>query len=356
MADIALRFHKDVLVLSAPIAAALARQGVNVERDLELVNLLEPESVHDALNLEMLAGAQCLVTNTEGIAPARLARHGMEGRASDLAEAALAGARELKPQHIVVEIGPCELPLDASSRASLNEHRDQYARAVREFERHGEFDAYLLGGFPDPTALKCALMGVRQATDRPVLASVRVDGGGMLANGRSTLEEAVSVMAEYGAQVAGFCTEAGVDEACALARRIADACVLPVLAELAVGEPNPRQGAPTLENPYYSPDAMVDAALRLRAAGVQFVRAAGNAVPAYTGALAATLSGLDVVLGDRAEAIAEQEDAAAAPGAGTTAPAASSAAPGAVPAASSALAAASAAAPAPAPGTEGEVR
>ena len=34
--------------------------------------------------------------------------------------------------------------------------------------------------------------------------------------------------------------------------------------------------------------------MRLRASGVQFLRAAGAATPAYTGALAATTAGLDV--------------------------------------------------------------
>jgi len=33
MPDIELRFHKDMLVLSAPIDAALARQGIDAARD-----------------------------------------------------------------------------------------------------------------------------------------------------------------------------------------------------------------------------------------------------------------------------------------------------------------------------------
>ena len=39
---------------------------------------------------------------------------------------------------------------------------------------------------------------------------------------------------------------------------------------------------------------MMPAALVLRAVGVQFLRAAGQATPAYTGVLAATVAGLDV--------------------------------------------------------------
>ena len=49
MPDITLRFHKDMLVLSSPVAVVLARQGFDVEHDLEFANLVEPEAVRDAL-------------------------------------------------------------------------------------------------------------------------------------------------------------------------------------------------------------------------------------------------------------------------------------------------------------------
>ena len=95
MPDIALRFHKDMLVLSSPVAAVLARQGFDVEHDLEFANLVEPEAVRDALRLNKVAGAQCLVANTASITPARLAHHGMEDRAVEIVRAGLATAREL---------------------------------------------------------------------------------------------------------------------------------------------------------------------------------------------------------------------------------------------------------------------
>lgn len=293
MPDIALRFHKDMLVLSTPLVAALERQGVDVERDLEYLNLVEPEAVRDALRLESVAGAQCLVAATEGIAPARLARHGMEERAEELASSALEVARGLSPQHLIAEVGPCGLPLDASSKASLNENRSQYARAIRAFG-DASLDAFLLSGFARADDLKCALMGARQATDIPVFASVVAGADGLLADGRTPLEEALSIMGEYGAQAAGFSTGAGPEEAAALTRRASEACGLPLLVQLHVARRNPRQGGITSENPYYCPDVMVQAAVALRAAGAQFLRACGQATPAYTGALVAATAGFDV--------------------------------------------------------------
>lgn len=293
MPDIALRFRKDMLVLSSPVEASLARQGVDVDRDLGFVTLIEPDSLHDAFRLELMAGAQCVVAATAGITPARMAQAGMEDRAADVAHAALSVVRDLKPQHALVEIGPCGLPLDPTSKASLNENRDQYARAARLFEDE-PFDAFFLNGFRGTSDLLCALMGIRKVSDAPVLASVDVLPGGKLANGRDSLDDACRVMQEYGASVAGFATGAPIDDACAFARIAAASTDLPLLAQLVVAKRDPKQGGPTAENPYYCPDAVVDAALRLRAAGVQFLRAAGDASPAYTGAFAATVSGLDV--------------------------------------------------------------
>ena len=309
MPDIALRFHKDMLVLSAPLAAVLARQGVDVARDLEYLNLIEPEAVRDALRLESIAGAQCLVAGTEGIAPARLAHHGMEDRLGDLAHAALGIVGSLKPQHVLAEVGPCGLPLDGSSAASLNENRSQYARAARAFEG-AALDAFLLGGFANPVDLKCALMGLRQASDLPVFAAIDVDGDGRVADGRMTVEEAVALMGEFGASVAGITTGAPADRAAALVERACASTDLPVLVQLRVAEHAPRQGASTPENPYYCPDVMVDAAARLRAAGAQFLRAVGDATPAYTGALAAATDGFDVVAPRGADQAEEEDDLA----------------------------------------------
>lgn len=301
MADISLRFFKDMLVLSSPVGAVLDRQGIQGVREQTLTLLLEPETIEEAYRLEAVAGPQCFVAFTGNLTPARLATCGMDGRGAELAKVAMEAAQANRPQHLLVELGPCGLPLDPSSKNSLVENRDQYARAAHLFDDY-EFDAFFLNGFTTCDDLKCALMGVRKASDAPIFASVDVQGDGMLASGRGTLREAVEVMAEFGAAVAGFATTGSPDLAAqlagdartALAEQGADLCLL---AQLVVTDRDPKQQAPTPENPYYCADTMMGAATRLRAAGVQFLRAAGNATPAYTGVLAAAIAGQDVVVG-----------------------------------------------------------
>ena len=183
MADLALRFGKDMLVVSSPIQEALRRAGIESVCDQALALLVEPETIEEAYRMETVAGPQSMVTPVADFTPARLVAVGAEGKGEALAEAALAVMAEFKPQHTLVEIAPCGLPLDPDSKASLVENRDQYARAAQFFDGR-TFDAFFLNGFTTADDLKCALMGLRKVTDAPIIASVDVQGDGMLASGR----------------------------------------------------------------------------------------------------------------------------------------------------------------------------
>lgn len=344
MPDIQMRFHKDMLVLSAPLDATLAKQGIAVEFDRQYLNLVEQDSLEDAFRLEKVAGAQCLVTTTQDITPARLAHARMDGDGARLADAALAIARKEAPQHILVEIGPCGLPLDASSKSSLNENRGQYAQAARDFEGM-EFDAFFLNGFTSINDLRCALMGVKQVSDKPVFASVRLGTSnglektkaeassapststfsvediksGLPTDGYTLLDEpldplgyldrhtplapdqwpeALAVMEDLGAAVVGFETAENPNAAVEYAKVAAEKTELPILASLRVIEDplNARAlGLTPLEDiQEYTPDTLVLVGQRLRDAGVQFLRATGQATAACTGALVAAVSGDDV--------------------------------------------------------------
>lgn len=295
MADIQLRFHRDVLALSSPIDATLASQGADPAFGTTMEVVLDPEAVDDSLKLQSVAGAPCLVTPTEGITRARLAHHRAAERDGEIAAAAKRAAARFRPQHLIAEIGPTGLPLDPSSKASLSANRDQYARAVEAIGPDG-VDAFFLNGLASAADVRCALMGVRKLCATPIIASVDVDDEGRLA-GREPIEEIVAIMQDLEADVAGFCTGAEPAIACALTRRAAAACEVPLIVQLDVKEPLrgrvPRAFERKLEgNPYGDASRLGDAVPALVQAGAQFFRAAGKAMPAHTGVLAAATAGL----------------------------------------------------------------
>lgn len=296
MADIEIRFHKDMLVLSAPIDYALERQGVEMKADAEFVSLMEPETLRDAMKMEIMAGAHCLVTNTEGICEARLAHKRMEDRAEELARIALENASACKAQHVLCEIGTCGLPLDAGSEASVAQNVGQYEHAVRAFGT-ADYDAVLLNGLRSLADIRCAIEGARNATDRPVFASIDLDDEGLFDG--AAFDAAIQALAT--ADVVGISCGADAETIAGVVRRMATLTDKPLLVQVRVKAATPAEkkraslGTPIPENPYALPDTLADAALTLRAAGAQFLRVCGQATPACTGALAVAVSGVDCV-------------------------------------------------------------
>ncbi|MGI6105335.1 MAG: homocysteine S-methyltransferase family protein [Raoultibacter sp.] len=290
MPDIELRFHRDMLVLSSPVDASLERQGVDLDMDREFINLIEPDAVRDIYRLEEVAGAQILVTNTQGITRARLAHSNMEDRDFEIATASLAILKSLKPQHIFAEIGPCELPLDISSAASLRQTKGQYERAAKVFGSEG-YDAFFLNGMTHPVDMQCALMAVRALSDVPVVASMDAD----FHTSEETLIETLALMEEYGANVVGFSSSAPLAKIVQLASLCREKTELPLIVQLKIAKVDPRQQESTEENPYFHADTMIEAATQLRGAGVQFLRAVGAARPSYTASLVAASAGFDVI-------------------------------------------------------------
>ena len=283
-----------MLVLSAPLAYALSRQGVDMETEAEYGSLVEAETMRDALRREAMAGAQCLVAETD-ITEARLAHKRMEDRAVELAQAAISHVRANAPQHVLCEVGPCGLPLDASSSVSMKQSVAQYEGAARALVEGG-MAAAGVRSMDDGVGFD-AIEGVRRAFTGPVFASVDVDKEGRF-NGKP-LADALEALAL--ADVVGVRSAAAPEVVASVVCELAAACSKPILAQLDVRQATPAQrrraslGAPIPENPYALPDSMADAAIALRAAGAQFLRATGEATPAFTGALAAGVFGADCI-------------------------------------------------------------
>ena len=293
MPDIQLRFHKDMLVLSAPVDAALAARGFTEERERELLLVTEPESIYEPMRLDMMACAQCLVLPTAGITRARLAHVRAEDNAAQIAEAALALAAQFKPQHVFAEIGSTGLPIDSSNNTTLKANQAQYADAAAAFGE-GSIDAFFLNGMASIDDLRCGLEGVHSASELPVLVSVDVDAEGKILGRNEGLDHALFIAEEYGAAAVGIQTDAAPAEAAALVGRIAERTSLPILVQLRVREVCERD-LYDASNPYWHADFMMQAADMLRRAGAQFLRATGAATATYTAALVAASSGLPVL-------------------------------------------------------------
>lgn len=279
--DLATRFDKEMLVLSGPIEAGLARLDMDVQRDLAVANILEPETIKTAIEPYVMGGAQCLVANTKGVLQALLAHENLDNRMDEIAAAAIKIAKDCKPQHIIVELGNCGLPLDSESKNSLNEFKNQYVSAGRIFNKIEGFDAYLLSDLKNLTQIKCALMGLRQVSDMPIIVNVDLDSQGKI-NVQEDVYDYAATLVEFGATVAGICVRDDVERAKLLCKRLRAGCDLPILLDIFVGQKK--------DSYYYNPDVCKDVCVAANVGGAQFLRASGYGRPAHTAVLAGTAS------------------------------------------------------------------
>ena len=97
MADIQLRFNKDVLTLSTTLRSFFAEHDFDIASELDYVVLCEPELLEEEYRLESVIHTPVFVAPTNAITATRLAHERFEGRAVDLAGAAYAQAAAFKP-------------------------------------------------------------------------------------------------------------------------------------------------------------------------------------------------------------------------------------------------------------------
>lgn len=279
--DIGLRLNKEMLVLSGSIRDRLATLGIDSAQDLTIANILEPEMIKDALSFYVSAGSHCLLANTKDMLRAKLSKLNLDDRIDELSLSALKIANSCKAQHVIVELGNCGLPLDDNSKNSLNEFKNQYVEAGRVFNKFDgkkstSFDAYMLSDLENVSQLKCALMGLRQVSDKPIFVNTLVNADGKI-NAKENIYDYAQTLIEFGATIAGIKVKDDISTAQKLCKRLRAGCDLPILLDFCVDGDN---------SPYNIADSMQAACIAANNAGAQFLRASGAARPSHTAVLA----------------------------------------------------------------------
>jgi len=328
--DISLRFNKDLITITPPAESYLCTAEDEDALHACLVGLLEPETLEHTYRMIMATGAQCVSAPTTAFTPARLRSLGMEAYADVLASNALEAAHAFSPQHVLLEANPCNLPFDPSKKADMKEYCSQYTSFGRLFENlnstqnatalplgadimpsltlsNEDIDGYLLSRFNSLGEMKCALIGLRKVTDRPIFTSMHFSDNALTADSES-IETACRGCEDLESAVFGIEVDVientDFDAAIELVGRAKAACNLPLMVDLVLHERTEKaQAAPGATRTQrqadalvLKPDIMFDFGLALHKAGVQFVRASGKASLSHTAVLAAATTGLDTII------------------------------------------------------------
>ena len=309
MADIELRLGSDVLVVQGPMGTELAKMGYDPADCLPLLNLVEPEDVEELHRRYREAGADCGLTNTFLATSSRLAEHGLAGSAQQINLEGVRLAREAGFTHVLGCIGPCGIEVEAGSGAAFLDaagDAEAHGEAAERFplfgaasEQYAEQAAYLAAGDVDAVMLQtfvsvddalAAVDGVRRACDLPVLACMTFPTAVDAETPGTVPTDAARLLERAGAAAIG-CNCMPIDATVAAIAQMTAACDVPLVAMPSAGEPTSGEdGEPVWPA---DPDDFARASLDLLRAGARVVGSCCGATPACTGAIFATVGGVE---------------------------------------------------------------
>jgi len=281
MPDIAIRLGRDVLVVDGAMGTMLQRAGVPAEQCPEQLNVTAPELVEELHRNYVLAGADCVTTNSFGGTRAKLAEWGLSDEVEAFNRAAVRVARRSGAQHVLADVGPTGLVLEPLGPATFDEMYALFAEQIAALAAE-EPDAVIIETMTDIAEARCAVLAAREVCDLPVIASVTFGLSGRMDLSGTDPETAAVVLEAAGASVIGMNCGLGPEQMLPLAERMAAATSLPVIVQPNAGLPKLVDGETVFPG---TADEMGLAAARFVDLGATLVGSCCGSTPAFTGAI-----------------------------------------------------------------------
>jgi 5-methyltetrahydrofolate--homocysteine methyltransferase len=292
MADLTLRFNKDVLILEGAMGTMLQREGISSGECSEMLNLIEPELIQTIHERYKMAGAQCAITNSFGASRIKLDEYGLGEQVVEINRAAVRIARAARPQHILADVGPCGLVLEPGGTATFEQVYALYAEQIGALAAENP-DAILIETMVDIADARCALLAAKEVCDLPIIVSCTFDEGGRMELSGTPPEAAAVILEACGAAAVGMNCGLGPELMIPLLERMAAATSLPLVVQPNAGLPQlNEQGATVFPG---TADEMAACAVEFRRLGAQMIGSCCGTTPAFTGALYAVVGDTDVV-------------------------------------------------------------
>ncbi|MHB1342525.1 MAG: homocysteine S-methyltransferase family protein, partial [Coriobacteriia bacterium] len=282
MPDIDRRLGRDVLVIDGAMGTMLQRAGVPSEQCNEQLNITAPDIVTDIHHNYVLAGADCVTTNTFGGTRAKLAEYGLADDMVELNRQGVRLARASGAQHVLADMGPTGRVLEPLGPATFDEVYEEFFDQATALAAENP-DAILIETMTDIAEARCAVLAARAACDLPVLVSVSFGLSGRMDLSGTDPETAAVVLEAAGASAIGMNCGLGPEQMLPLVERMAGATTLPIIVQPNAGLPRLVDGATVFPG---TVTEMGESAARFVDAGASLVGSCCGSTPAFTGAIA----------------------------------------------------------------------
>jgi methionine synthase I (cobalamin-dependent) len=264
----------------------LLDRGVPVDRCLEELCVSAPDRVHRIHDEYIAAGARVIETNTFGGSAVRLARFGLEDRATEIniaaARLAVSAARG-KNVCVAGSVGPLGISADEAVERSIDRaavFRQQIAALIE-----GGVQILFFETFMDFEEMEIAVRAT-PPNDCTIIASFACDSEWRLQSGM-LLADAFVRLNELGANIVGVNCLNGPHAMVQLLRGLPAGDLLSAYAN--AGCPNYREGRYVYPT---APDHFANAAREMAAEGARLIGGCCGTTPAHVAAIAAAIGDL----------------------------------------------------------------
>jgi len=279
--DIERRLGREVLVVDGAMGTMLQRANIPPEQCHEQLNLTAPDIVEDIHRNYVLAGADCVITNTFGGSRPKLAEYGLEAEVAEYNRAAVRIARRSGALHVLGDVGPTGLVLEPLGKATFEDVYDAFFEQVIALAAE-QPDAILIETMTDIAEARCAVLAARAACDLPVLVTVSFGLSGRMELSGTDAATAAVVLESAGATAIGMNCGLGPEQMLPLVEQMAAVTALPLIVQPNAGLPKLVDGETVFPG---TAEEMGEYAARFVDAGASVLGSCCGSTPSFTGAI-----------------------------------------------------------------------
>ncbi|MDA3970210.1 MAG: bifunctional homocysteine S-methyltransferase/methylenetetrahydrofolate reductase, partial [Desulfobulbaceae bacterium] len=178
-----------ILLGDGAIGTYLYAKGIELGKDIERLNISEPDLIYSIHEEYIRAGSQLIETNTFGANRAKLEAAGLEAKIKEINQTGVQLARRAAGRDVYVagSIGPTGRELPLTDEDHLDEPLTDIFREQITILLESEVDVLLFETFTHLDELITAISTARQLTDLPIIAQMAYPASGKTSSGIDAL-------------------------------------------------------------------------------------------------------------------------------------------------------------------------
>ena len=236
--------EKEFIILDGGMGTMLQRQGVDLGKVPEVLNMTHPEVVQAVQKLYIEAGSDIISTCSFGVNEHKI--QGCGYTVEELIGAAVKNAKEVvkgTDVKIALDLGPIGRMLEPNGNLSFEEAYEIFKRQI--LAGRGT-DLIIIETMTDLYELKAALLAAKENSDLPVICTMSFEANQRTFTG--TEVRAMALTAEgLGADAIGMNCSLGPAEFKPLIEELSKWTTLPIVSKANAGLPDPATGEYTVE-------------------------------------------------------------------------------------------------------------